>query len=103
MSRDRAKASGYQQPAMSVALSDILDDLGEAPERVLDDFSSTWGIAAFKAGDLRQLQPPVGICRDPLKGAPWHGLVFGKTRAVFKTEKMAIRGIATLTRLPTTT
>jgi hypothetical protein len=101
MSDDRATAAGYSASAMSVALSHLLDKHLEGPERVLDEFGYDWGIAMFTVSDVRAVEPALGICEDPIDGAPWHGLVYAMTRSrMKKAESGALRSHATLIRLP---
>lgn len=100
MSPERAATLGYPQPAMSVALSHLLDEHGESPDRVLDDFDASWGIAALTIADLRAIEPPLGVCSDPKEEAPWHGLVFGLTRLIKKPEIYGMRDVATWVKPP---
>ena len=101
MSEAQAKAYNYEASAMSVALSNLLEENGERPERVLDGNKSDWGIAAFSVGALRDVRPRLGVCEDPITDAPWHGLVFAKTRPKMKRpESQGLLAIATLVRSP---
>lgn len=101
MSDDRATAAGYPSSAMSIALSHLLDEHREGPERVLDEFGGNWGIAMFTVGDVRTVRPALGVCENPIDGAPWHGLVYAMTRSrMRRAESGALRSHAMLIRLP---
>ena len=101
MSEGRARSMGYAASAMSVVLSHLLEEHDQGPERVLDEFGEDWGIAFFTVADVRSVKPDVGICEDPTEGAPWHGLVFAKTRPKMKgPESQALRAVARLIRSP---
>ncbi len=101
MKPSEALDRGYEQPAMSVVLSHILEEHGEPPDRALDLFDETYGIAAFSVSDLRSIRPRLGVCANPLDGAPWHGLVFGlERRLIKKKEQYGMMDAAVLIKHP---
>lgn len=92
---------GYPSPAMSVVLSHVLDLYDEPKECVLDRFTSDWGIASITVGEIRSVNPGVGVCENPVDDAPWHGLVFALTRKMMKKpESGGLRDRAKLVTPP---
>lgn len=70
MAEDRAHALGYPGSAISVALSHVLKQYGESPDRVLDALPPHWEIAEVTVECVRGADPPIGVCEDPVDSAP---------------------------------
>jgi hypothetical protein len=68
---------------MSVALSDVLFELGRTPESLLTGLEG-FGLASITAGLARGCGQ--GIKRDPTPEEPAHALVFGKKTASVKNR-----------------
>ena len=91
----------YLAPAMSVALSHLLEREGQPPDRVLDGKPAGSGIASFTVGDLQALRPRLGVVEDPTDSEPWHGLVFPIERRVIRAKEQAgLLEIASIYRDP---
>lgn len=82
MSETQALDRGYQGRAMSVAHSGLLaehyaNDLDAALDAFLLKAEKVgWGVAQLEASDIRQVDPPLGLCLDSIEAQPWHALVF---------------------------
>lgn len=86
-----AQEYGLAGPCMSIGLASKLDEMGldvsaMLRSELLGGFdASEFGVLAFKAADLRQLQRgdkeprPQGIMLAPMPNEPWHGVVFDLT------------------------
>jgi hypothetical protein len=69
-----AQRLGLPAPAMSVGLGPILDARGLSPEKILEPFDDTYGLAVLTAGDVRSLEQ--GVMAKPTEEEPWHAVVF---------------------------
>jgi hypothetical protein len=69
-----AQRLGLPAPCMSVALGFLLEEHGFPPEKVLEDFDHTYGLAVLTAGDARSVYQ--GVMAKPTTDEPWHAIVF---------------------------
>lgn len=69
-----AQRLGLPAPCMSVALGLILEEHGLPPEKVLEGYDDTYGLAVLTAGDARSLYQ--GVMTKPTTDEPWHAIVF---------------------------
>ena len=68
---------------MSVGLTCVLDELGEGPLRVVEDFPG-YGLIRYGVGWVKSLS--LTVERSPTEAEPWHGDVVGKKTGSVRTK-----------------
>lgn len=87
----KATSLGYPEPATSIMFHDEIIDAGLTVEEAADiELNAKCGIAMLTIGDVRAIDPEVGVLRDG-KPNPWHGILFATTRRKMKAEKNQLR------------
>jgi hypothetical protein len=82
-SEEDSLALGYEGPCMSIAVGKLLDGLGHDPA-TLPSLTGwdTYGVAILDVQEVRAVKSGAqGIQARPEPKMPWHGIVFGLTRA----------------------
>lgn len=74
--------------SVSVALGIVLDDLGLAPDVVVEPFPG-YGLWRLSVALVRELG--LGVVKDPTEREEWHGSVYGKKTKRVKTS-LALNG-----------
>jgi len=92
---------GLPGACMSVGVAAILSASHEAPEKMLEGYSSEYGLARLRAGDLRTLSKAdessaaQGVMLNATDAEPWHAVVFSKVSTKKnKTIQAAIAAVA---------
>jgi hypothetical protein len=84
-STEAAARLGLPGPCMSVAVASILEAYGNQPSEIIKEYSSTYGVVALRAGELRDLNHGVQLDPNDQEG-PWHAVVFCKDRPKRKSK-----------------
>ena len=99
----KAEELGLAATGMSVGSSDVLEDAGLDPLKMLDGFDDSYGLVGLSVTDVRSVTPSVGIILIPTDSEPWHAMVFAQTYPrLKKTQSRQLHDcVTTWLRVPT--